>query len=411
MRKLFYLFFLSVLFLPCIGNAQVQIVQDREYDDSGNTIRIINTVQSEFPSITSFEPEFINAGESFFVTVEGSNFLTAQVVSDDPSIIISEVEAEFFRLSFRVSVSSNVSSGARTIIIRNQLGEVEQSFFVAGPRPELLTFPSPVVLNAESNDESVNLNFSPARPENEIYTISSRDSSIASLDADIVNIAAGGASASIDIIGFQEGVTAIDLVLDEQFFFFSFPVYVSPSFSNFLSNFSDEPDILTGLTESNIFSDSVGVFVGQSAAVSNSSALSDAVGVQVTDQFPALSSLVGINFRSSLSSFSAITESVIGPVIDPFFDNQPQRPLVLQSGDSEIVEVHGVNLSEILSASVLPADGIDINDLSVTNNGSVLSFSLTIEEGASIGLRELILRTQSTTVRTRFGSNLFLDIQ
>ena len=440
--------------LACSSNylyGQSETVTTYEYDGAGNIIRVNNQQQFGAPEINNFSPDFINRGRSRSFTVLGNNLIAVEVSTDHEGLTIAAIQSTIGKLTFTLSASLNADLGDASIRISNGLGEVVQTIVVAEQLVELVSNPAPIVVEP-SSVTPIRFQFLEPRTESETYQLSIGDPAIASLSESSITVSPGETEFTLNMLGQIEGATSLEITLQEKYFFYSFPVFVSSSFSAFLLSISGDPQTLEDITQRSLFGEPVRIFKESdnesnpsvkaispligityidvsgfyappvAVTVSDGNAIrSPLTGILVGEPFGAFSAMVGIDVGaqsdfysdivavevSNLNPFySAETEVVKGPLLDDF-NNLFSLPV---DSTSDIV-VQGQNLTEVQMVIVEPSDDIVINNFSVNADGTTLTVNISVAASASLGSRELQLNTNSESVGTRSGENILLMIE
>jgi hypothetical protein len=147
----------------------------------------------------------------------------------------------------------------------------------------------------------------------------------------------------------------------------------------------------------------VGVLVNSNAAY-----FSKAVGVFYGHQLtgPLISSPVGVLISSRVNFVqSAPIGTFYGSELD---SSQPASAL---AGTTIELIATGLNLGEVQSVAVVPADDVTVGEISINSEGTQLSVPITINLNASTGQRELAVQDNAGPVPTLSGLPLTLNIQ
>jgi hypothetical protein len=417
------LFAIQRLFIVVIGlilacansNAATERVVDYEYDGAGNIIRIITREQSDPPVISPLNPNFINQGQSRTITVSGSNLLGVEVSTDAPGLSIDLIDAAESGISFQLTADSQATIGNAIIRFITGIGEVQQSIFVAEVGPVISTSPNPITIALSPPANTVTLIFSEPRPENETYTLTTSNNSVADTAASSFTILAGQSQVDIALDGVEFGSTNLNIELTAKFFAYSFPVFVGKNYAELAAEF---PDML----QRNLFAASVGVVL-QDGTQFAPGTVSQVVGVEVgrlsgftTDPVGVsygdgsvgrlMASPVGVNLSDNTNlAFSPRVRVFYGPLIDSL------QPTVVAVGSTVDLTVSGLNLNEVIDITLTPDTDITLDAFSVNPEGTQLTLTLTIDPLAALGVRVISLEDSSGVLPTRSGNPLTIDIQ
>ena len=398
-----------------IGYAATERIVDYEYDGAGNIIRIITQEQSDPPSVLPLSPGFINQGQSRSITATGSNLLGIDVYTDAPGLSIDAIQSDASGISFQLTAASDAPLGNAVIRFSTGLGEVQQSIVVAEVSPAITTNPGPITIDISGTSNTVTLNFSVPRPENETFNLSVVDPATATVDSTSFNILSGQTSVDISLTGVAEGATVLLVDLPAKFYSYRFPVYVSKSY---LELAEENPDMLQG----NLFAASVGVLLQDSTQFSTGSVTQivgvevgglsgitlDPVGVFYGDALAGSLTArpVGVNLSDAVKlAYSPIVEAVYGALVDSI------EPSVVVVDSTTELTVTGLNLGEVIDIVFTPADAITLDGFTVNPEGTQLTFTLTIDPLAEMGERTVSLPVVSGVAPTRSGQPLVIELQ
>jgi len=415
-RKLLSIALIILISTPtALRSAQERIVE-YEYDNAGNVIRIITQGQFNPPVLLPLTPDFINVGQTRTFTATGSNLLGIDVTTEVPGLSISAIRATASQVSFQLTAASQAPIGNAAIRFTTGLGEVQQSIFVAEQGPGLATDPGPVTVDLSGTPNSVSLIFTDPRPETETYTIAIVDTGIATPGSTNFTMLAGEKQTSISITGISEGVTSLQITLSEKFYSYIFPVYVNKSYLNLLNDFPD-------MQQRNLFAEPVGIVIQANNPFLPNTVTTGPVGVLVDSKAAYLSRAVGIFYGDELagallsspvgvlisSRINFVYSAAIGSFYGSVLDNS--QPASAVAGTTIDLIVTGLNLGDIQSVAVVPANDVTVGVISVNPEGTQLSVPITISPNASIGQRELAVHDNDGLVPTRSGLPLTFNIQ
>lgn len=421
------------------SHAATERVVEFEYDGAGNIVRIITREQSDPPTVSPLSPGFINQGQSRTITTTGSNLLDVDLSTDTPGLRIDAIESDETQISFQLTADSQAPVGNAIIRFSTGLGEVQQSIFVAEVSPAITTSPGPITIDISGTSNTVTLNFSVPRPENETFNLSVVDPATATVDSTSFDIQSGQTSADISLTGVAAGATVLQIDLPAKFYSYRFSVYVSESYADLLESFPD-------MAQGNLFAKAVGVvvqadnpylpntvtsrLVGVVVQPSNSSnyyypnyVTSGSVGVLVDSNAATYSAPVGVLY-GDVNGAEYLSEPVgvfvgdllsyaysapVGTLYGPYLTGS--QPAVAAVNASTDVEVSGFNLADVVTVRLLPADDIVVGPISTNPDGSLLTVSITVDSLAAVGPRELILEDADGPITIGPGIPLTLEIQ
>lgn len=414
----FYLLIFLFALVSSAVFAQTEEVIEYRYDGSGNIIEVFTQGQSGAPVIDTLSPFFVNLGDSVFVSVTGQNLLSVSVETEAPGVSISNVGSDFDRLSFLISASGLADIGQITLTISNKLGAATSEFTVAGRAPEVQVSPSPIVLVPNSAPENFQFSFSEQRPASEIFSVDIDDPNVATSPIQNFSLAPDSQVVNIPLTGQSVGNTPLFIESTENLFFFSFPIFVSQSFADYLSQFEVDSPEFRDLTTDNILSRPVGVLLQSNSGFRNSF-FSSSVGVQISSRNQFVGPAVGVNLSimnavlgpqvgvnlSTMNSvlgpqvgvlfgdfnnfFGSSLESVLGPLLTDTAD------ITLPRGQQSTFVISGVGLQDITGITFSPATGITLDGFSVGSQGRELTITVTI--AANIGSTQSSINLRSVT--------------
>jgi hypothetical protein len=296
---------------------------------------------------------------------------------------------------------------------------VQQSIFVAEVGPVISTSPNPITIALSPPTNTVTLNFSEPRPENETYTLTTSNNSVADTVASSFTILAGQSQVDIALDGVAFGSTNLNIELTAKFFAYSFPVFVGKSYAELAAEF---PDML----QRNLFAASVGVVL-QDGTQFAPGTVSQVVGVEVGRLSGITLDPVGVFYGDGLAGsltarpvgvnvsdavdlvYSPIVGAVYGTLIDAL---QPTMVAIDSTVDSTVdLTVTGLNLNEVIDFTFTPDADITLEGFTVNPEGTQLTLTLTIDSLAALGQRTVSVQDGSGAVPTRSGQPLVIELQ
>ncbi|GAB2190511.1 hypothetical protein MAH1_21190 [Sessilibacter sp. MAH1] len=381
--EFYLLIFLFALISPAVF-AQTEEVIEYRYDGSGNIIEVFTQGQSGAPVIDTLSPFFVNLGDSVFVSATGENLLSVSVETETLGVSISNVDSDFDRLSFLISANTLAEIGQITLTISNKLGAITSEFTVAGRAPEVRVSPSPIVLLPNSTPKNFQFSFSEQRPASEIFSVDIDDSNVAFSSVQDFSLASDSQLIDIPIAGQSTGNTSLFIESTENLFSFSFPIFVSQSFADYLSQFEVDSPEFRDLTTDNILSRPVGV---------NLSIMNEVLGPQVGVNLGPTNSVLGLQVGVLGSDFNNFfgpsLEIILGSLLNDTAD------ITLPRGQQSTFVITGVGLQDIADITFSPATGITLDGFSVGSQGRELTITVTI--AANIGRAQSSINLQSFT--------------
>ena len=406
---------IGLMLIAANGHAATERVVDYEYDGAGNIVRIVTLEQSDPPTVSALNPNFINRSQSRTIITTGSNLLGVDVSTDAPGLSIDAIESDNTAISFQLTAESEAPIGNAIIRFSTALGEVQQSIFVAEAGPAIVTNPSPITIDLSATSNSVTLNFSVPRPENETYSLSVVDPATATVDSASFDILAGATRADISLTGVAAGATVLLIDLPTKFYSYQFPVYVSETYAELLQTFPD-------MGSRNLFANPVGVIVQTNNPYAPNTVASDPVGVLVDSNAGTYSKPVGVFYGDALGGLMAkpvgvlVSSSVsyaysipVGTVYGPYLiESQPSAAPVDALTE---LEVSGFNLAEVTAISLVPADDVTVGAISTNPQGTQLTVSITVDVLAAPGVRQLNFEDANGPINIGPGIPLTLEIQ
>lgn len=429
---------LSCFFVAFTAWAATERITDYQYDGAGNIVRILNNEQSNPPDVVSIDPGFVNLGRTVTMTATGTDLFAAQVTTSTPGLSITNVNADKFQVKFNLSATLSAPLGPAAINFTTGLGTDSETIIVAEALPGLTTNPSPVAIAANNQPTTIQLIFTEARPSEETYTVSTTDPAIAASVQAAVTVAAGATTAQLDLTGLVLGSTTLNVVLASKFYFFSFPVFVSESFSGGSEIFSRDVGVFfhshEGSLENSLISQSVGVFVEAGDGGVGNPLLSQNIGVLVESSEgsignPLISNGVGI-FRESGQSgvgnpllapdVGIFFESIDGGLGNPLLSAQigvfsgpvvtGYEPTEVQSGANLDIQMSGFELGEVMDISIEPAGEIVIQSFVVAPDGASLVLTITVDPVVPSGNYQIIITTANGEVTLAQGNRVVLTV-
>ncbi|ODS24408.1 hypothetical protein AB835_03665 [Candidatus Endobugula sertula] len=444
--------------------ASVERITRYEYDGAGNIVRVFYEEQSEALSINQLTPAFVNRGNTAQITATGDNLLGAEVLTDVEGLTIRHVTASSDQVTFTITASTQALLGNAALRVVTGVGETQTAVIVADVIPVLHTQPAPIAISPSTPNTRIRLMFAHPRPEDETYTVSISDPTIATHSETTFTVLAGEREAELTLNAVTDGITTLNISLANKFYFYEFPVYVNKRFIELVNEYPDmqqrgvfsdtisvhiqspnqstsntaistpvgvnmtrEGEATHSLAYTQVvgvtipeptqaganaaYSQAVGITVLESNQAGNSAAYSPVIGVAITDNHSAANSLaysqpigVAIN-NASNTSLSDPVGTTIGALLHTI---QPNTVFI---NSTVTLEVGGVNLQDVQQVNLSPSDGMTLGIFTVNSAGTLLSIPLTIESHAPAGTYELRLTTSQGLATTRSGLPLTLTIQ
>jgi hypothetical protein len=428
------LLFISFLYLSLHSAtfADAERIVDFQYDAAGNLIDISSEIQDEPPNITSLLPNLINIGLTIGFVATGTDLLEAQVTTNDPGLIVSNVSTTRTQVMFSLTATNSASVGAASITFTTFLGSDSEVINVGERLPEISTIPNPIVILPDGQSNQIQLIFEQAKTTDQTYNIAISNSAIASVAESSVTLLAGETNAVVNLTGLTLGNAALEISVPSQLINVRLPVYVADAFSGDgqvnasavgVIVDSDDPSLPSvarklianvgvKVGDDNVRSPSVGLLVGSDSLISKPVGvlrgsdvfLAHPVGVLAgTDAF--LSAPVGLLVGNENPITSPFAGTIVGPLL------LSSQPLTTSPGAGFDLIISGANLQDVDAVTILPADDIILGAFTINPEGTEVTIPINIEITAATGIREINVNAISGPVEPRDVPVLTLTIE
>jgi hypothetical protein len=261
----------------------------------------------------------------------------------------------------------------------------------------------------------VTLNFSVPRPEDETYTVTTSNNSVAAAVTGSFTILAGERQVDIALDGVAFGSTNLNIGLAAKFFSYSFPLFVGKSYAELAA---ENPDML----QRNLFAESVGVVL-QDGIQFGAGTVTQVVGVEVGRLSGVTLDPVGVFYGDGIAgsltarpvgvNVSDSVELVYSPVVGAFYGTliDSLQPTMVALNSTVDLTLTGLNLNDVIDITFTPDAGITLEGFTVNPEGTELTLTVTIDPLATSGQRTVSVQDGIGAVLTRSGQPLIIEIQ
>ncbi|HLF26430.1 MAG TPA: fibronectin type III domain-containing protein [Anaerolineae bacterium] len=354
------------------------------------------------PMITSLAPISALQGNTFTLTINGSNLLNASAVNFNPStgVTISNLSSTANQVTATVSLSASAATGARTVSVTTPGGTSNTLPFTVNPAipAPSLTSLAPLsaaqgstlslTLNGTNLANASAINFTPSTG----ITISNLSSSASQVTATVMIAASattGGRTVSVTTPGGASNTLAFTVNPS------ALPPTISTlnptsaqagsSIANFIVNGSN----LAGTSAMN-FNPPTGIAV---SGLGSSSTLAVAT-VSITAMAASGPRTVSVTTPGGTSNTLSFTVNPLpgAPIITAL------SPSSAAPGSSVMLSISGSNLNIVNTINFTPNTGITVNNIS--SNGNQVTASVSISSLATPGPRTVSVTTGAGTSNT-----------
>lgn len=190
--------------------ADTRHVRDYDYDASGHASDVEAFSEEGAPLVESLSPDRIAVGVPRQLRAQGQRLLGVEVSSEQPGLQVGRVRSSRTAVEFRLSATSAVPPGRYALRFVTGLGSTTRYVRVRAPVPRIEVYPFPIVLSRGGQLQlEVLLSF--ADTEAHTVGLSLTDSSVVSLAATEVQIAADTRRAVVALTGLSAGATRLAL--------------------------------------------------------------------------------------------------------------------------------------------------------------------------------------------------------
>ena len=414
-------------------HADSQRVLEFEYDQAGNVTGVLTTAQSGPPEVAGLNPHFINLGRTVTIVATGTALWGAEVSVTAPGLKIGSVSASSSQVVFDLTATSEASLGNAPVTFTTALGQDTENVLVADRPPDILPDPNPIVVPPDGDPTTVKLLFSAPLSTGVTFDVSITDTAVAAVSPPSVTLPQGDTVAEIDVTGLVAGTTELKVALPSQLFFYSFPVYVTGTFTGTGEHHVRPVGVIVGteeprdLASNRPLATQVGVIVG--GGDTSNRPVSRPVGVvvgggDVSNQPVSTSVGVIVGGGEVLNRPLATPVGVIvgggdvlnnplatpvGLVVGPLL--QGMDPSTAAVDDTIMLTLFGFNLEAVDLITVIPPDDVSVGSISVNAGGTELTVPVTVAPGAVPGPRLVTASTPSGVVNVLDGIELELTIE
>ncbi len=313
------------------------------YDALGNLVSVTVDEANLPPIVTAVAPTKVLSGSTERIEIQGENLAGAAVIAPSTAFAVSGLVSADQSLAFTLETDNAAPLGEQVFRVRNLDGEATFTLNVSLPAPTIGVRPLPLALPEDGSLRRIIVTLSRAETADRTVMLEMADPGIAELQAASVTIPAGETESMVGIRGLSGGVTRLTLT-SAGIETATFSVYVTGEYGSINSKYSD----LLGIQ--------VGIFDGGGSGEVTRAGWSDRIGV------------------------------VLGPMVTGV------APGALSVGAvSQPLTIHGVGLQNAEALGIQPADGVTLADFGVLDDGSAVQVSVSVDPGAVLGPRRLVL--------------------
>ncbi|WP_368563724.1 IPT/TIG domain-containing protein [Pseudoxanthomonas sp. UTMC 1351] len=321
------------------------------------------TVTQPLPSVSSISPTTVIAGSGVAaITVTGRNFTQQSEVLVNSATIPAEYVSE---TELRASLPNQTSAAQMPVQVRNPdplspgqylVSTSSATLTVQMPVPPTVSFePTPIAMPPDNKPHDILIRLSKADFRDHVLNLSVSDTSKASLNPTTLTIAAGQTTARVSITPLAQGsvtLTAQSSTLGEA----KVPLFITQDFRGASTSYARP----------------VGVVVegGDIGTAYDSTVVQQGV--------------VGVSIGSVLTGVA---------------------PSGWQVGSTRTFAIQGVAIPAGSQVVLVPADGISVGAVALSENGSTLTVPITAEADARIGPRQIVVRDPTGALLTFAGAD------
>lgn len=316
-------------------------VTEYSYDAAGNLLEVRTGATAVAPVVTGITPASLRRGESQTITVTGSGFIGANIVSPEPALDISNLQVTATQIKFDLSASAIATLGVQPISISSALGNAVANVTVAPLLPKVNVDPAPLAIPPDNVTRQFTIRLSNTDIVDHAITLSASNSNITVSPASLV-IPAGQLSVSANIKGVTAGQATINL---------------------------------------------------SSASLGNT-----LVPVFITAEFVGITTSIAPILGVVLEGSSQPNETQITPIASPRLGvlvGSALRSVVpgrLAVGSTATLTISGVGLETAQTVSIEPSTGITLGSPSVAPDGQTITVAASIAADAPISQRRVIVK-------------------
>jgi YD repeat-containing protein len=315
-------------------------VTEYTYDPAGNILSVTRgNAASQAPLISSITPTVIRAGQTATLTVTGQRLQSGTLQAADPGIDLANIRQSATQVLADMTVAPTTPTGTQTLIFSNSVGSASAQILIAPKLPTLTAEPNPLALPPDNVARAITLRLSSIDLVGHTISASSNDTSRATVSPGSVTIAAGQATAQVQ---------------------------VTPKLAGFVSLTFSSPTLGTTTVPLFVTSDFRGVNTSHAQAV----------GV-----------VVGQVNSPSESVPTTVAAQRVGITVGPMLTGL--TPSAMHVGSTRSYTLTGRNLPAGTVVSLLPPQEVSVQ---VTGSSAEsISFDVTATAQAAVGMRRVVV--------------------
>lgn len=349
------------------------------YDDSGDIIAVDAEVSEQPPLVTALTPSTVRLGQQLRVLAEGVGLRQVQIDADSSGLVVSDIQSDNIRAEFTLNVGQQATLGEHTLTFSTPLGFTSRTITVLPPLPEITLYPAPIALPASGASFELDIQLSRDDVIEHTLDLSVDDPSVAELNISSISIPAGSTRtlASVEISGLQNGTTTLNITsatLDD----YSTRIFVTDAYVAATGDHSAFADPLGIVRQETLLPPPLPVRGPFSARIGILKSQSDAVG--------------DISVKPLMSPLLTIAKGAVITGIS--------QAALISDGEAVEVTVQGFGLENVDNAAIFPPDGVTVSSLTVSPDGSHVTFTVTVEPGVDLGVVQIVLTQQGNEVFT-----------
>lgn len=321
-------------------------VTEYTYDAAGNLLQVNTGATAQPPTISSISPNAVRRGQTQQFQVTGSGLNAVTVTNTDPQISVSNLQSTSTQVTFSLTASTTAALGTQQLSFTNSAGTTSASFTVNPVLPKVSVAPVPLAIPPDGAAHNFTISLSNADVFNHTITLSTSDSTVATVSPASLTIPAGQTSAQASITGIKAGNVTFTLA-SSTLGNILVPVFVTADFR--------------GLNTS--FSSVLGVVLQ---------------GVQ----------------QPGSQQISPLLSPNLGVVVGSFVRGVSPKALAIGTGPTSLV-ISGAGLNSATAVSISPNDGLTQGTISVSPDGTSVTVPVTVAANAPTTIRRVVV-TNST---------------
>jgi YD repeat-containing protein len=312
------------------------------YDAAGNLLEVTGNQPVSAPAVSTATPDILRRGQTAQITLDGTGLAYASVDAPTSAFTVSGVSAQPSTLTFNLSVADDAALGGHTFAVSNSAGSASFVLTVNPKLPVLSVAPLPLAVAPDNVPRSFSITLSNADSVSHTVNLATSNPAIATVSPASLIVAPGQTSVLASLTGVSGGSTTLSLT---------------------------SPTLQTAQAPVFVTADFVGINTSHAPLL----------GV-VLEKLPD---------PPTQQTVQLGTHADVGVVVGGHL--RDIAPQAIPQGASMSLTLFGKGLETATAASLSPADGVTLGNLTAAPDGLSASLPITVAANAPATLRQIVL--------------------